>query len=193
MGRRAQLWGEQRMQRKKEWMKKWSLCWPLANSQRAHDTPRISHVPSLAVTCSVTANNVTESKEREKSSAFFISPGFPDSSVGKESSCNAEDLCLIPGLGRSLGEGKGYPTPVFWPGEFQVCIVRGVAKIMDVTERLSLTHHHLPRFSLMYSWMQWRVNYLSQACMRHSGKQERNRFCPRGIDSPLGETDIKIW
>ena len=25
---------------------------------------------------------------------------------------------LIPGLGRSPGEGKGYPTPVFWPGEF---------------------------------------------------------------------------
>ena len=34
--------------------------------------------------------------------------GFPDSSVGKESACNAGDLGLIPGLGRSLGEGKGY-------------------------------------------------------------------------------------
>ena len=31
-----------------------------------------------------------------------------DSSVGKESACNAGDLCLIPGLGRSPGEGKGY-------------------------------------------------------------------------------------
>ena len=31
---------------------------------------------------------------------------FPDSSVGKESSCNAGDLGLIPGLGRSPGEGK---------------------------------------------------------------------------------------
>ena len=35
--------------------------------------------------------------------------GFPDSSVGKESACNAGDLGLIPGLGRSPGEGKGYP------------------------------------------------------------------------------------
>ena len=34
---------------------------------------------------------------------------FPDSSVGKESTCNARDLDLIPGLGRSPGEGKGYP------------------------------------------------------------------------------------
>ena len=35
--------------------------------------------------------------------------GFPDSSVGKESACNAGDLGLIPRLGRSPGEGKGYP------------------------------------------------------------------------------------
>ena len=36
----------------------------------------------------------------------------PDSSVGKESACNAGDPSLIPGLGRSPGEGIGYP-PVF--------------------------------------------------------------------------------
>ena len=35
--------------------------------------------------------------------------GFPGSSVGKESAHNAEDHSLIPGLGRSPGEGKGYP------------------------------------------------------------------------------------
>ena len=35
--------------------------------------------------------------------------GFPDSSVGKESTCNAGDLRLIPGLGRSPGERNGYP------------------------------------------------------------------------------------
>ena len=35
--------------------------------------------------------------------------GFHDSSAGKESACNAEDLGSIPGLGRSPGEGKGYP------------------------------------------------------------------------------------
>ena len=33
----------------------------------------------------------------------------PGSSVHKESACNAGDLGLIPGLGRSPGEGKGYP------------------------------------------------------------------------------------
>ena len=34
---------------------------------------------------------------------------FPRSSVGKESACNAGDLGLIPGLGRSTGEGNGNP------------------------------------------------------------------------------------
>ena len=42
---------------------------------------------------------------------FFMatSKGFPDSSVGKESTCNAEDPGSIPGSERSPGEGKGYP------------------------------------------------------------------------------------
>ena len=35
--------------------------------------------------------------------------GFPCGPAGKESACNAGDLGLIPGLGRSPGEGKGYP------------------------------------------------------------------------------------
>ena len=38
-----------------------------------------------------------------------ISKGFPDSSVGKKSVCNAGDLSSIPELGRSAGEGIGYP------------------------------------------------------------------------------------
>ena len=35
--------------------------------------------------------------------------GFPYGPVGKESACSVGDLGLIPGLGRSPGEGKGYP------------------------------------------------------------------------------------
>ena len=40
--------------------------------------------------------------------------GSPDSSVGKESSCNAGDPCLIAGSGRSSGEGIGYPLQCSW-------------------------------------------------------------------------------
>ena len=39
----------------------------------------------------------------------FLLEGFPGGSAGKESSCNAGDLSLIPGLGRSPGEGNGNP------------------------------------------------------------------------------------
>ena len=35
--------------------------------------------------------------------------GFPGGSDNKESNCNARDVGLIPGSGRSSGEGNGYP------------------------------------------------------------------------------------
>ena len=41
-------------------------------------------------------------------------PGFPDNSIGKESTCNAGDPCSILGLGRSTGEGIGYPLQYSW-------------------------------------------------------------------------------
>ena len=41
--------------------------------------------------------------------------GFPDSSVGKESACNARDPGLISESGRSPGEGIGYPLQCSWP------------------------------------------------------------------------------
>ena len=40
--------------------------------------------------------------------------GFPDSSTGKESACNEGDPGLIPGSGRSPGEGIGYPLQYSW-------------------------------------------------------------------------------
>ena len=39
--------------------------------------------------------------------------GFPGSSDGKESACNAVDWGSIPGLGGSPGEGNGYPLQYF--------------------------------------------------------------------------------
>ena len=40
--------------------------------------------------------------------------GFPDSSAGKGSTCNARDCSSIPGSGRSAGEGIGYPLQCSW-------------------------------------------------------------------------------
>ena len=54
--------------------------------------------------------------------------GFPCGSAGKESACNAGDLGSIPVLGRSPGEGKGYPLQDSGLENSMDCIVHGVAK-----------------------------------------------------------------
>ena len=59
--------------------------------------------------------------------------GFPGGSAGKESAHNAESLCLIPGLGRSPGEGKGYPRQYSGLENSMDCIVHGAAE-SDTTE-----------------------------------------------------------
>ena len=59
----------------------------------------------------------------------------PDSSVGKKSACNEGDLGLIPGLGRSLEEGKGYPLQ--YSGLKNSYSAWG-GKVSDTTEKLSL-------------------------------------------------------
>ena len=54
--------------------------------------------------------------------------GFPCGSAGKESTCNVGDLGLTPGLGRSPGEGKGYPLQCSGLENSMDSIVHGVAK-----------------------------------------------------------------
>ena len=68
---------------------------------------------------------------------YMADSGFPCGSADKEPSCNMGDLGLIPGLGRSPGEGNGYPlqysgleNPKDYPWN---------RKELDTTERLSLT------------------------------------------------------
>ena len=65
--------------------------------------------------------------------------GFPCGSAGKQSTCNSEDLGSIPGVGRSPGEGKGYPLPVFLPREFHGLYSPWGRKELDTTEQLTLS------------------------------------------------------
>ena len=103
--------------------------------------------------------------------------GFPGGSDGKKSSCNVGDLGSVPGLGRSPGEGNGYP--------FQYsCLENSMGqrspvgyspwccKESDTTERLTLFHY--------YSWFMeftgssvvknlpamWEIQVLS-LCLEH--------------------------
>ena len=60
--------------------------------------------------------------------------GFPDSSIGKESACNAGGLGSIPGLGRYPEEGKSYHSSIL------ACRIPWTwgCKELDMTERLPL-------------------------------------------------------
>ena len=62
-----------------------------------------------------------------------VSLGFPCGSAGKEFASNVGDLGSIPGLGRSPGEGKGYPLQNSGLENSMDCIVHGVAEL-DLTE-----------------------------------------------------------
>ena len=70
--------------------------------------------------------------EPKKIKSFTISPsichkvGFPGGSAGKESPSNAGDLGLIPRLGRSPGEGKGYPLQYSGLENSMDCRLHGV-------------------------------------------------------------------
>ena len=55
--------------------------------------------------------------------------GFSCGSAGKESACNAGDLGLITGLGRSPGEGESYPLPYSDLENSMDSRVNGVAKM----------------------------------------------------------------
>ena len=63
--------------------------------------------------------------------------GFPCGSAGKESACNEGNLGSIPGLGRSPGEGKGYPLQYCGLENSMDCIVHEVTKSWT---RLSDSH-----------------------------------------------------
>ena len=64
-------------------------------------------------------------RDRLPTPVFF---GFSFGSAGKESACNAGNLVLVLGLGRSLGEGKGYPLQYSSLGNFMDCTVHVVTK-----------------------------------------------------------------
>ena len=83
----------------------------------------------------------------------------PHSSVGKESACNAGDPGSVPGLGRSAGEGIGYPLQYSWaslvaqlvknPPAMQETWVRSLAW-EDPLEKAKATHSSI---------LAWRISW----------------------------------
>ena len=108
---------------------------PLCSSCSYH-FPKISKLLLIFVSLILELHFLTELPDKEGVAYFFPLKVqlvnilcFPHSSVGRESACNARDPGLIPGLGRSPGEGIGYP---FQYSDLEKnsmdCIVHGVAK-----------------------------------------------------------------
>ena len=100
---------------------------------------------SLPVSVPLTLQNFSSSREEVES---FLPPfecgstcalSFLGGLLSKESACNAGDLGSIPELGRSPGEGKGYPLQYSGLENSMDCIVHGVAKSQT---RLSDFHFH---------------------------------------------------
>ena len=82
----------------------------------------------------------------------YIILGFTGGSAGKESVCNAGDLGLIPGLGRSPGEENGNPRQYSclenpMDRETWRAIVYGVAKELDTTE-----HAHMAKYKILFGF-----------------------------------------
>ena len=77
-------------------------------------------------------------KERLPTPLFL---GFLCGSAGKESACNVGDLDLMPGLGRSPGEGNSYPLQYSGLENSMDCITHGVA-----TSQTRLSDFHFQKF-----------------------------------------------
>ena len=75
--------------------------------------PILAQGPRFISTAGLTVLG-TQDLGEETFEVAFQGLGFPHSSVGKESACNAGDPSSIPGLGRSAGEGIGYSPQYSW-------------------------------------------------------------------------------
>ena len=73
----------------------------------------------------------------------YIPLASPGASAGKESACSEEDLGLIPGLGRSPGEGKGYPRQYSGMENSVNCIA-----LASLTEKVMAAHSSTPAWKI---------------------------------------------
>ena len=75
----------------------------------------------------------------------FSYEGFPGGSNSKESACNAGGLGLIPELGRSPGEGNGYPAQYYGLENPMNSIVPGIAKSCTQLSGFHFHSHHITK------------------------------------------------
>ena len=99
------------------------------------DSSFVKNLPAKQETWVLILDQENPLKDRLPTPVFL---GFPCGSAGKGSACNAEDVALIPGLGRSSGEGNSFPLQYSGLENFMDCISSWGLKVSDTTEQLSL-------------------------------------------------------
>ena len=84
-------------------------------------------------------------------------------SSGKESACTVGDLGSILGLGRSTGEGKGYPLQYSGLEKSMDCRVHGVAKSWTWLSDF----HFKPFWGFFFVWCEWvsKLHWFTSTCL----------------------------
>ena len=86
--------------------------------------------------------------------SFYTITGFPDSSVYKESTWNAGDPSSIPGLGRSAGDGIGYPLQCSW-ASLVAQLVKNLPAMWETWVRSHIFWGHQGPTLEGSPWLQW--------------------------------------
>ena len=94
---------------------------------------------------------------------LYVVMGFPHSSVSKESTCKAGDPGSIPGLGRSPGEGIGYPFQYFW-ASLGAQLVKNPPEMPETWVRSLGCEHPLEKEKATHSSiLAWRIPWTEES------------------------------
>ena len=106
--------------------------------------------------------------------------GFPDSSVGKESTCNAGDPRLIPGLGRSTGEGLGHTLQHSWASLVAQLVKNPSAMWETWVRSLDWEDPLEKRKATHFSFLAWKIPVHGVAKSQTQLSDFHFHFLPRG-------------
>ena len=101
--------------------------------------------------------------------------GFPHSSVGKESTCNARDPGLIPGQGRSAEDGIGYPLQYSWTSLVAQLVKNPPAYLGSIPE-LRRSPGEGKGYPLQYSGLEKSMDYIVQGVTKNQTQLSHFHF-----------------
>ena len=102
--------------------------------------------------------------------------GFPDNSVGKESTCNAGDPRLIPGSGRPTGKGIDYPLQYYW-ASMVAQLVKNLPAMWEIwVQSLGWADHLKKGKTIHSSILAWRIPWTIYSPWGHKEPDRTERL-----------------